>query len=103
MITVEPPNKRHIGTSYFVLCKEVVFSSEVQNVLVLWESEHLGPKEVSFIESISIVSIIWKDYERSNCKLFLFWELFLSKFVYCCIYFIACLMIFILFFSLGLF
>ena len=33
-------NKGHIGTSHFVLCGEVV---EVENVLVLWEREHLGP------------------------------------------------------------
>ena len=48
--TVEPLNKGHIGTSHFVLCREVVLSFEVENVLVLWESEHLGPLEVSFIE-----------------------------------------------------
>ena len=42
-ITVEPPNAGHVGTSYFVLCREVVLSLEIENVLVLWESEHLGP------------------------------------------------------------
>ena len=41
--TVEPLNKEHVGTSYFVLCREVVLSLEIENVLVLWESEHLGP------------------------------------------------------------
>ena len=41
--TVEPQNKGHVGTSYFVLCREVVLSLEVENVLVLWESEHFGP------------------------------------------------------------
>ena len=32
--TVEPPNKGHFETSYFVLCKEVVLLLEVKNVLV---------------------------------------------------------------------
>ena len=32
--TVEPPNKGHIGASQFVLCWEVIPSSEVKNVLV---------------------------------------------------------------------
>ena len=41
--TVEPPNKGHVGTSHFVLYREVVLSLEVENVLVLWESKHLGP------------------------------------------------------------
>ena len=50
--TVEPLNKGHFGTSHFVLCRDVVLSLEVDNVLVLWESEHLGPKEVSFIERL---------------------------------------------------
>ena len=36
-------NKGHVGTSHFVLCREVVLSLEVENVLVLLESEHLGP------------------------------------------------------------
>ena len=45
IITVEPPNKGHVGTSHFVLCREVVLSLKVDNVLV-----HLGPQEVSFIE-----------------------------------------------------
>ena len=31
LLTVEPPNKGHIGTSHFVLCREVVLSSEVKN------------------------------------------------------------------------
>ena len=36
--TMEPLNKGHVGTSsHFVLCREV------GNVLVLWESECLGP------------------------------------------------------------
>ena len=35
LYTVEPPNKGHVGTSYFVLCREVVLSLEVENVLVL--------------------------------------------------------------------
>ena len=33
--TVEPLYKGHIGTSYFVHCREVVHSSEVKNVLTL--------------------------------------------------------------------
>ena len=39
--TVKPPNEGHVGTSHFVLCREVVLSLEVENVLVhvLWESE----------------------------------------------------------------
>ena len=41
--TVKPPNKGHVGTSHFVHCRETVLSLEVENVLVLWESEHLGP------------------------------------------------------------
>ena len=43
--TVEPLNKGQVGTSHFVLCREVVLSLEVENVhvLVQWESEHLGP------------------------------------------------------------
>ena len=41
--TVEPLNKGHVGTSHSVLCREVVLSLEVENVFVLWESEHLGP------------------------------------------------------------
>ena len=53
--TVEPPNKGHAGTSHFVLCREVVLSLEVENVLVLWESEHLGPQDVSFIERLFLL------------------------------------------------
>ncbi len=41
--TVEPPNKRHIGTSHFVLYREVVLSLEVKNALAQQESGHLGP------------------------------------------------------------
>ena len=41
--TVKPPNIGHVGTSYFVHCREVVLSLEVENVLVLQEREHLGP------------------------------------------------------------
>ena len=37
MITVEPLNKGHFGTSHFVLCKEAVLCSEVKNVLLQWE------------------------------------------------------------------
>ena len=50
---MEPPNKGHVGTSHFVHCREVVFPLEVENVLVVWESEHLEPsEEVSFIERL---------------------------------------------------
>ena len=31
------------------------FSSEVKNVLVFWESEHLGPLEASFIERLFLL------------------------------------------------
>ena len=56
MNTVELPNKGHLGTSHFVLsCREVVVSLEVENVLVLWESEHLRPQEVSFIEMLFLL------------------------------------------------
>ena len=34
VFTVEPLNKGHVGVSHFVLCIEVVHSSEVQNVFV---------------------------------------------------------------------
>ena len=53
--TVEPLNKGHIGTSHFALCREVVLSLEVENVLVLWESKYLGPKEVSFIDKLFLI------------------------------------------------
>ena len=53
--TMEPLNKGHIGTSRFVLCREVVLSLEVENALVLWESEHLGPQDVSFIERLFLL------------------------------------------------
>ena len=39
--TVEPLNKGHVGASHFVLCREVVRSTEVQNVLRIRENEHL--------------------------------------------------------------
>ncbi len=39
---VEPQDKGHIGASQLVLCREVVCSSEVQNVLTICENEHLG-------------------------------------------------------------
>ena len=58
--SLEPSNKGHIGTSHFVLCREVVLSLEVENVLVLWESEHLGPKEVSFIERLFLLSPLFR-------------------------------------------
>ena len=32
---METPNKGHVGTSHFVLCREVVLSLEVENILVL--------------------------------------------------------------------
>ena len=32
---VEPLNKGHIGTCHFILCREVVLSLEVKNVLAL--------------------------------------------------------------------
>ena len=32
-----------LQSSHFVLCREIVLSLEVENVLVLWESEHLEP------------------------------------------------------------
>ena len=49
--TVEPPNKGHVGTSHFVLCREVVLSSEIKNVLVLKKSVNR--------EVISIVSFFF--------------------------------------------
>ena len=52
---MEPPNKGHIETSHFVLCREVVLSLEVENVLVLWESEPLGPQEASFKERYCVL------------------------------------------------
>ena len=52
---MEPPNKGHVGTNHFVLCREVVLSLEVENVVVLWESEHLGPQDVSFIERLFLL------------------------------------------------
>ena len=58
--TVEPPNKGHFGTSHFVLCRDVVLSLEVDNVLVLWESERLGPKEVSFIERLLLLCPLFR-------------------------------------------
>ncbi len=42
-VTVEPLNKGHVGASHFVLCREVVCSSEVHNVFTTWGNEHLGP------------------------------------------------------------
>ncbi len=33
LITGEPLNTRHIGASYSALCRDVICSSEVQNVL----------------------------------------------------------------------
>ena len=45
--TAEPLNKGRVGTSLFVLCREVVLSL---GVLVLWESEHL-----SFIEKLFLL------------------------------------------------
>ncbi len=39
--TVEPLNKGHVGASNFVYCREVVRSSEVQNVLTIWRNEHV--------------------------------------------------------------
>ena len=38
-----PLYKGHIGTSYFINCREVVHSSEVENVLALYESLFLVP------------------------------------------------------------
>ncbi len=37
----EPLNKGHVGVNHFVLCREVVHSSEVQDVLTIWENDHL--------------------------------------------------------------
>ncbi len=37
--SVEPLNKGHVGASHFVICREVVHSSGVQNVLKIWENE----------------------------------------------------------------
>ncbi len=34
---MEPINKGHDGASHLVLCREVVCSSEVQNVLTIWK------------------------------------------------------------------
>ena len=65
--TVEPLNKGHIGTSHCVLCREVVLSLEVENELVLWESEY---KSVLYREVISIVSFIWRvHYQRLHCTI----------------------------------
>ncbi len=35
--TEKPLNKGHVGAIHFVLCREVVRSSEVQNVLTIWK------------------------------------------------------------------
>ncbi len=43
IIAMEPLSKGHVGASHFVLCREVVCSSEVENVLTIWVNEHLGP------------------------------------------------------------
>ena len=52
---MEPPNKGHVVTICFVLYREVVLSLEVENVLVLWESEHLGPSKASFVERLFLL------------------------------------------------
>ncbi len=39
---MEPLNKGHIEGSHFVLFREVVHSSDHQNVLTILENEHLG-------------------------------------------------------------
>ncbi len=54
---MEPLNKGHVGASNVVLCREIVCSSEVQHVLIIWENEHFGTlKCVLCREVISIVS-----------------------------------------------
>ena len=58
--TVEPLNKEHVGgTSHFVCNSEVVLSLEVENVLVLWESEYLGPQDMSFIEKLFVLFLLF--------------------------------------------
>ncbi len=52
---MEPLNKGHVGISHFVFCREVVRSSEIQNVVTIWENEHLRPWSVSFIERIFLL------------------------------------------------
>ncbi len=51
-ITVEPLNK---GASHFVLCREVFYFSKVQNVLTIWENEHLGHRSVSFVKRLFLL------------------------------------------------
>ena len=38
---MEPPNNGHIAMSHFVLCREVVPSSEVKDVLAMQEGQQL--------------------------------------------------------------
>ena len=53
---MEPLNIGHVRTSHFVLCREVVRSSEVQNVLRIWGNEHLWLWSVSFVERLFLLS-----------------------------------------------
>ncbi len=53
--TLEPLNKGHVGASHFVLCRELVRSSEIKNVLTIWENENLGPRRVSFVERLFLM------------------------------------------------
>ena len=51
---MEPPNKGHFGVSHFVLCREAVFFSEVQNILVRYSKspneECLYREVIPFLE-----------------------------------------------------
>ena len=53
--TVEPPNNGHVGTSHFVLYREVVLSSDVKVSSIIEK----GSQGVSFIERFSIVFFFW--------------------------------------------
>ncbi len=55
MYIVEPLNRGHTEPSHSVLYREVVYLSEVQNVLTIWENEHLGPCSASFIERLFLL------------------------------------------------
>ena len=62
---VEPLSRGHIGASHFVLCREVV---RVQNVLTIWENEHLGLWSMSFKRVYLYCVLLLEDfYRRCHC------------------------------------
>ena len=78
--------------SHFVLCREVVRSLKVQNVLIIWENEHLKYEHLKCVTCKEVISVV-SSSRRVLYQRFLYWRSHCSYYI--CTAYVAVQLIFI--------